>query len=65
MKYFYTFFKQLGSVQDEVSFDSSRLKAFQMKSQVGCFCMHATFFVVVRMKFETNAWLLPVVSWSP
>jgi len=36
---FDTFFKQLVSVQDEGSLDSSSLKAFQNKTQVGCFCM--------------------------
>jgi len=32
-------FKQLVSMQGEGSLDSSRLKAFQNKSQVGCICM--------------------------
>jgi len=36
---FCTFSKQLLSLQGEGSLDSSSLKAFQNKSQVGCFCM--------------------------
>jgi len=41
-------------MQDEGSFDSSSLKAYQNKSQIGCFCMYAMFLnVVKRMKFET------------
>jgi len=36
---FDTFFKRLVSVQDEGSLDSSSLKAFQNKPQLGCFCM--------------------------
>jgi len=32
-------FKQLVSMQDEGSLDWSSLKAYQNKSQVGCFCM--------------------------
>jgi len=42
-------------MQNESSFDLSCLKAFQNKSQVGCFCMYAMFLnVAKRMKFETN-----------
>jgi len=38
--YFCTFLKQLVSTQDERSFDSSSLKAFLKKTQVGYFvCM--------------------------
>jgi len=48
-------FKQLVSMQDEGSFASSSLKAFQSKSQVGLFCIYAMFLHVVRwMKFEIN-----------
>jgi len=32
-------FKQLVSMQDEGNLDLSSIKAFQNKSQVGCFCM--------------------------
>ena len=43
-------------MQDEVSFDSSSLKASQNKSQVGCFCMYAMFLNAVRrMKFKTTS----------
>ena len=53
--YFGPFFKQLGSMQDEDSFDSFILKAFQNKSQDGHFCIHAMFLdVIKRMKLKTN-----------
>jgi len=39
ISYFCAFFKQLVSMQDEGSFDSSSLKAFQNKSLCRCFCM--------------------------
>jgi len=42
-------------VQDEDSFDWFILKAFQNKSQVGHFCIHAMFLdVIKRMKLKTN-----------
>jgi len=42
-------------MQDEDSFDSFILKAFQNKSQVGQFCIHAMFLdVIKRMKLKTN-----------
>jgi len=42
-------------MQDEGSFDTSSLKAFKNKSQVGYFCMYAMFLnEVKRIKFETN-----------
>jgi len=46
---FDTFVKQLMSMQDDGSLDSSSLKAFQNKSQVGCYVL-----VVKRMKFKAN-----------
>jgi len=46
---FDTFVKQLMSMQDEGSLDSSNLKAFQNKSPVGCYVL-----VVKRMKFKAN-----------
>jgi len=47
-------FKQPVSKQDEGSFESPTVEAFQNKSEVGCFCMCAMFLnVVKRMKFET------------
>jgi len=42
------------SMQDEGSFDSSSLKAFQNKSQLGYFFMYAMFLNVgEKMKFKT------------
>jgi len=42
-------------MQDEDIFDSPSFKAFQNKSQVGCFCMYAIFLnVTKRIKFKTN-----------
>ena len=42
-------------MQDEDSFDSFILKAFQNKFQFGHFCIHAMFLdVVKRMKLKTN-----------
>jgi len=32
-------FQKLVAMQDDDSLDSSRLKAFQNKSHIGCFCM--------------------------
>ena len=46
---FDTFVKQLMSMQDEGSLDSSSLKAFQNKCQVGCYVL-----VVKRMKFKAH-----------
>jgi len=46
---FPTFDKQPMSMQDEGSLDSSSLKAFQNKCQVGCYVL-----VVKRMKFKSN-----------
>jgi len=41
-------------MQDEDSFNSSSLKAFENKSHVGCFCMYAVFLnVAKRMEFKT------------
>jgi len=59
--FFCTFIKQLMSMQGEGSLDSSSLKTFQNKCQVGCFYMLG--FVVKRIKFKTNlcfqsSWLL-------
>jgi len=62
--YFCTIFKQLVSMQDEDSFDSTNLKAFPNKSQVACFCVYAMFLNAKRMKFKTNLvfWICLVVA---
>jgi len=39
ISYFCTVFKQLASMQDQGSLDTSSLKAFQNNCQAGCFCM--------------------------
>ena len=68
ISYFCAFFKQPVSMQDEGSFDSSSLKAFQNKSLIGCFLCYVL--AVERMKFKTNlgfkfSWLFFILSWIP
>jgi len=42
-------------MQDEDSVESSSLKAFQNKSQVGCFCVYSMFLnLIERMTLKTN-----------
>jgi len=52
-------------MRDEGSFDSSSLKTFQNKSEVGCFFLYAIFSnVVKRLKSKTTLvfWIFLVVA---